>query len=570
MVDTVLRRRDLAPLAIGLVLVAAFRSLTAPQVFRDRVYLAGNDPWHYLHWTERALREGIFTVPLAHRDPLTVEVLAVASWLVGGVDAAPFVLAVYPVVSALITGACLYAIAIWLTGDRRLALLSMLFLAVLPASAVRTILGFGDHHAMDFLFLSLTMATLVWLYTDRPRGRGDVAVVILGLCVTAQAHAWGAGALLLAPLGIFLTVASLVDIGERSPLGHHGSVLISLGLAGGLSLLAYPLFVGSPSTGGGAGGSWTFLPEARALFPAGLFLASLTVVVVAEVAHRHDIGTQSAAIGTSVAGIVGLAPVVIAAPNLIFNNLDYLLRGADIAEMASLLSGEGLFGVEYLGALGVVALIGLVLGAVRGVRGQTRWLLCTVYACFFLILAVFKIRLLGEASTILPLFIAVGFLWFAARLGIVDRDGRDLDSLFERETLVPVALLVLIVAIAAVIQGPIFAGELAADDQTVATAEWMADDVDEISPNASRAVVAHWNHAMLYNHIVSGESESYGFSKGRYEEVLEDPCSSRARLEEHGVAYLVVDGDVPDRVPECMGPPAFETTGTTVYTVQNR
>jgi dolichyl-diphosphooligosaccharide--protein glycosyltransferase len=147
-----------AALAGLLVLVAAFRLGTYRSVMRDRVVYPANDPYAYVYYVEQGLRNGwsVSNLPVgqATGEPLTTVWMLLGSELVG-FGPHRVVLAWLPVVVAVATGLVVYLLAREVTDDRRIALASVLVLAVLPVHVVRSSLGFVDHHAFDYFWLTV-------------------------------------------------------------------------------------------------------------------------------------------------------------------------------------------------------------------------------------------------------------------------------------------------------------------------------------------------------------------------------------------------------------------------------
>src|SRR6056297_3448432 len=144
-----LSRLEAGALAGALAFVVVMRTYIFPSVFRgEYVVLPSNDPYYYRYWVEQLSAEatGVFDFSVlsglpgavAKGEPLMVGTLWWFTNLLGGGDAAGWVLAWYPAVSALVVATLVYALAVRVTDDRRVALSSVVFLAVIPAFAYRT------------------------------------------------------------------------------------------------------------------------------------------------------------------------------------------------------------------------------------------------------------------------------------------------------------------------------------------------------------------------------------------------------------------------------------------------
>jgi dolichyl-diphosphooligosaccharide--protein glycosyltransferase len=152
--------RAVSALAGALAVVALFRTVFSyGAVFRDgAVVLSGNDPYAYRYVVESLLAAGkgvdaalLNELGMANGEPFMVATLYWLSDLFGGTaSSVGTVMAWYPVASALLTGLLLYVLAVRLTDDRRVGLAAVVFLATTPAHALRTSLGFADHHAFDY------------------------------------------------------------------------------------------------------------------------------------------------------------------------------------------------------------------------------------------------------------------------------------------------------------------------------------------------------------------------------------------------------------------------------------
>jgi dolichyl-diphosphooligosaccharide--protein glycosyltransferase len=130
-------RAEAGGLGAALAFLVLMRTYIFPSVFRgEYVVLPSNDPYYYRYWVGRlaANATAVFDLSVLSALPGAVakgEPLMVATlwWVTNlfGVDAAGWVLAWYPVVSALVVGVLVYAMAVRVTGDRRVGLASVAF-----------------------------------------------------------------------------------------------------------------------------------------------------------------------------------------------------------------------------------------------------------------------------------------------------------------------------------------------------------------------------------------------------------------------------------------------------------
>lgn len=138
-------------LAAALAVVVLARTYAIGSVYRGGdIVLSGNDPYYYRYHVEQiaanagnAADLGALSVlpnSVTHGEPLMVATLWwLASLLGGSKDVIGHVLAWYPVVSALVIAVLLYLLAAKVSSDRRIALASVLFLAIIPGHAFRTL-----------------------------------------------------------------------------------------------------------------------------------------------------------------------------------------------------------------------------------------------------------------------------------------------------------------------------------------------------------------------------------------------------------------------------------------------
>jgi len=233
-----LESRRLGLLAAALLCVVAVRTVFSyPAVFRpEAVMLSGNDPYMYYDAVRMLLVEGppafspgglselsmdfLSSQIRTHDTLLIVSIWWIAAALGGAPTTVATVLAWYPVVAATVTTFVIYLVAMRVTDDVRCSLATVVFLAIIPAHVFRTALGFGDHHAFDYLWLSLTVLSLVVVVTPRSEqpsmfdlDRTRVAAIVGGgLAITAQTAAWRGGPLFLLPIAFYAVARLVVDL----------------------------------------------------------------------------------------------------------------------------------------------------------------------------------------------------------------------------------------------------------------------------------------------------------------------------------------------------------------------
>jgi len=549
----------IALLAGALALVVAMRSFVTGAIFRDEaVVLSGNDPYFYLYWTEESLRTGesLSDLPggIEHGEPLLVATLAWFADLFGGVDSAGAVLAVYPVVTAALTGLVLYWLTLQLTADRRVALAAVVILAVMPGHALRTALGFADHHAFDYVWLILTAAALVSLRTVRAfrdlAAPGPwVTALVLGVSIGAQTLAWDSGPLMIVPVGAIVAAGVLLDVrANRSPVVTQAPVLV--GLTVGALLALY----GHRSLG------W----QTDIVITAPMLLVAGTVALtaVAELTHRLGRGAGELAIAQAVVTLAGVWVVRTNFPEFwttLLSRLDSkLFRSDDIVEVRALVDGDTLpflllFGFFLFVALPVLA------WATRRTLESDRWVVPCLYTWYFLALSLFQVRFTGQLGIFTALFAAVGFVWLAATIDLAEPPAPfdTADSPFadwvpdrpDASTLGALALLFVLVCGMGTLQTAIKVEQVTHEPETYETAAHLAafaDDQGWESPG-ERYVFSAWGDNRLYNYFVNGDSRSYGYAQSNYQAFVAqtDPADATAMIDGRVRFIVTEDLDAP-------------------------
>ncbi|WP_224333831.1 LamG-like jellyroll fold domain-containing protein [Haloprofundus halobius] len=564
----------------ALVFLALVRLISVSAVFREgTIVLSANDPYFYRYIVETVAAEtsGPFDfeslASLPHRvtagEPLLIVTLWFWTELLGGdANASGLVLALYPVVFAVLTGALVYLSTVRLTDDQRVGLAAVVALALVPAHAYRTSLGFADHHAFDYFWLALTAAALVSLAVrsgrgrDAETGRGRETVtalwsVVFGVAVAGQTLAWEAGPLLILPLGLIIVgwATTAVRAG-KSPIRELG------GVVGGLALAAL-LTAGAHVALGWHGATVAFAP-------AGLVVGAAAVVGVAELASRQEWSSRTLAGGEVVAGVVafGILPLVV--PQLgaeLQSGIQFLLETEGIAETQSLVGAEqgSLVGpVLSFGFLILLALPYAGWAVLRSVREyEPAWLAMATYTWYFLALALVQLRFAGELSVFVAVFAGLGFVHLAAKIDAVrtpkpfaevesGRRGREranetvgLERPERREAMSLVGLGLLAGSLSFV-QVPVKTGQLLVSDGMYDAAMWMREYSEEQGwEYPENYVFSEWSWNRAYNYLVNGESDSYGFAYSNYRDFLGSSNGEKwyRRLQDQ-VGFIVTQGGV--------------------------
>ncbi|SDM91781.1 dolichyl-diphosphooligosaccharide--protein glycosyltransferase [Halogranum gelatinilyticum] len=563
-------RNALLLLCGALVLVAALRMVSFPAVFRDGdVVLLGNDPYHYRYWVEQAAAvAGTFDfaglAELPRRVELGEPLLVATLWFVssvfgGGTAVTDVVVAVYPVVAAVVVAVCVYRVATSVTDDRRVGLAAVLMLALIPAHAYRSGLGFADHHAFDYLWLALTAVALVELVSDS--GRPWPYSALLGVGVAGQILAWDNGPLLVVPIALVVALhgAALVARGT-SPLGRLLPIVAGLGLA---SVLTW-----------GAHTTLGWHTTVVASVPLLLTLGALVVAVLGEAAHRFDV-PLAALLGTEAVGAVALAVALPAVfPEFaqgVNRGIDTLFATRNIAETTSIVGEEmgSIFGPLLL--FGFVFLLGLpYLGwaTLRAARQRdSRWMTLSAYGWWFFALTLVQLRFSGEFSVFLAMFAGVGFLHVAAAVGLADpvelfsddadssgrpshpsddRDG-ELALPSRREALTSLSFVGFVGSLS-LVQIPVKFSQLTISRDEYRAAVWMRDYAEERDWSyPENYVFSQWGKNRMYNWFVNGEADSYGYAQRRFTSFLEaeNPEEWYNRLNGRA-GFVVTDVDASD------------------------
>jgi dolichyl-diphosphooligosaccharide--protein glycosyltransferase len=537
----------LATLAGAVGLVVLFRLVPLPNVFQDgAVVLSGNDPYYYRYWIEQLLVDpsaSVTALPdaIATEEPLLVVTLWLLVELFGGTKpAAGTVMAWYPVASAVVTALLLYLLAVETTSDRRVGLASVVILAVIPGHAVRTSVGFADHHAFDVPWLVLTALALVVLVRGEPRVRLGAAGLAVG--VAGQTLAWWASPLLLVPIGpVVLARAVLAWRADESPVDTLRATLAGLGGGAALVLVAHV----------GLGWHTTTV----ALTPALLLAGSVATVVLVAASRAYGLDRRVAVGGLVGAGLAGLGVVALILPGLRAEAVravtQQLFLTSDVGESRGLFT-SGVGWLLWVGLVMGVAIPYMAWGTVAS-RTDARWTVPVVYGWFLLVLAAVQVRFLAELAPILALFAGLGVVHLAERIGVVRRPapfgGADpirAVSIPGGRQLGTLALLLFLVIGLSIVQVPIQAEKTATPHAQYETAAWMADYSESRGwTYPANYVFSPWGQTRMYNYFVNGESRSYGYARDRYSAFLESstPAAFYEELRDRA-GFVVYDATV--------------------------
>jgi dolichyl-diphosphooligosaccharide--protein glycosyltransferase len=571
-------RLEAGALGGALAFVLLMRTYIYPSVFRgEYVVLSSNDPYYYRYWVEQLSAEavGVFDLSVlsglpgavAKGEPLMVATLWWVTNLLGGADASGVVLAWYPVVSAIIVAALVYAMAVQMTDDRRVGLASVAFLAVIPAFAYRTGLGFADHHAFDYPWLALTALALVWLADVEREDLGApkpwLASGVLGVAVAGQVLAWEAGPLLIGAVGVYVAVRAIADVrADRSPLIVAAPVLAGLALTSVISHLAHTGF-------GWHSGVVAYSPMLLLVGVAG-------VALVGEAVRRAEMPGFMLGAAEVAGALGGLAIVFAFLPSYgerLSQRVDTLLFNSGPAETQSIFAGgpSGFFlgPILELGFAWVFALPMLVMASWRAYRRhRPAWLVVCTYGWYFLALAALQRRFVGELAPFFAMMAGYAFIVLLAKLDVIDlpafsrdeenRGRRRGDSsttrslgLPDRSTISALAILLLFVTSAGAVQTGVRHEQVKITDDNFQAAAWIDSYSEERGLEyPENYVLSKWGRNRMFNYFVNGEARSYRFAENNYESFLssQDPESEYRRLSDR--VGFVVTKNLNQNVPQ--------------------
>jgi len=518
-------------------LVATFRVLPVAAVIRDEIVLSGNDPYYYLTVVSALVEQTAGPVDLTVFSELSSQVrkgeplLVTMLWAVSGLfgettGTVRSVLAWYPVGAALVAAAFLYGTCLELTEDRRLGFCAVALLAVTPAHAYRTGIGFSDHHAFDYALLALVTYALVRILQRAERN--DIpwpSVALLGLGVGLQTLAWEAGPLLLVPLGIFVNAHLLVGLWhDRDPVYELLPILFATGLGAAITHAAHVL-VGwhTPVV--------TYAP----------FVLSLGIGALVGLSHlirslggdeRHFAAVEGLGVAVAVPAVGMFAPWLTRG---FTEGMNRLFADREIVETASLISGEIgslftpllLLGIGFLLALPYLAYV-----SVHAVRtDRPAWLAASCFGWYLLFLSFIQIRFTGEFSLFVALFGGIGVLslahWVDLTPSLTTFD-QSAEAPVDQTLTLPsrrkfVSLATLGVGIGGF--GSVMTvtkhSQLTTDESKYRTAQWLAAYARERGVDDSAAYVfSTWGSNRMYNYFVNGNARSYRYAQRNFADFL--------------------------------------------------
>lgn len=602
------RRTGLAVLA-SVVFLVSMRLLNAPSVFRDGTILSpGNDPYYYRYWMERLLAESngptdiglLLDMPgsAANVRPLT----HATNWFLAELVGPDTVAAWLPVAATLVLGILVYWLAVIVTDDVRVGIASIVLLALTPVHAVYSGVGFLEHRLHQYLWLGVTLVAFAWLAMDLRRRRTQnpdldrntdkhlspalhdhlrtpwtwVAAVALGIGLSFSALAWGGSVLMFVPAAGYVGLKIAMDARDGvSPA--FASAPIVAGLLVASVITAFLHF------------QWGWHDSFVAIVPVLTVAATLVIAALGEVWARREWPTTS---------LVGLEVVLAAAGIFLFRQLrptdwarlteraDDLFFRAGYTESASLFSADLAVIHGPMSQLGIqfyVALIVLIWTCwVAYKRYEPAWLLLSVYVVFWTAMAAIQVRFAAQLAVPLSVLGGLGLVHMTAwvdlarvpvpfredsestragpptqtRTHATDTDGGESEPSIifptDASTLVYLTVIALIVCGMSLIFVPSLVAQTAHTDGQYEAAMAIDDHAEEVDREyPQNFVLSEWPDNRMYNYLVNGESDSYGYANANFDEFLagDDPDGWYDQFRSDDVGYVVV-GDTEASVPD--------------------
>ncbi|ELY45772.1 hypothetical protein [Natronorubrum tibetense] len=586
---------------LGLLLVT--RLWTYGSVFRgDEVVSPANDPYYYRYWTEGLLAEtsGITDASIvanlpegvAERRPLTHSTHWFFAELLGGDQwAADMVAAWLPVVGTVLLGIVVYWLAVVVSDDVRIGLASVIILALTPAHAVYTQVGFLEHRAHQYFYLGVTLLTLAWLAVDlRQRALEStpqtavgghlrspwtwLAAAVFGIAVTLSMFAWGGSILMLVPVAAYVGLKVAVDArAGLSPAATTAPIFVGLVLGAVLGAVLH------------FGLGWH--DRFTAVVPLLVLAGVVAVACLGELWRRLEwhvgglVGVQVLLAGVGLGAFHSLRPEEWTRISERAGDLFFRVEAAETTsifafENAVVLGPLSQFGLGFYLAILVLAWACWV--AVR--RYEPGWLLLAVYVVFWVTLAAIQGRFAAQLAIPLSVLGGMGLVWLLSwtklardpvpfhergegdvasgtgeARGTAADGGERRPSLVvpgDAKTLVTLVWIVLLVCGMSLFFVPsMLADTTHSDAQFEATAviDDHAEAVDREYP--ANFVLSEWGDNRMYNYFVNGESAGYAYALANFEEFVTggDPDGWYEEFAENDVGYVVTT-DIDEEYPE--------------------
>ena len=542
-------------------------------VFRkNHIVLLGNDPYFYRYWLEQLVSTDppLQSMPealLDHQILMIAVTWGLATLLGGGEHAVAIVLTWYPVIAAVLVGGLIYGIAVVAFDDRRVGLASITVYAVTPVLSYRSALGFGDHHAFDYILVALAVFGLV-LLTDADDDwhvitpRRVVGFIALASAVAGHVHAWRGGPLLLIPLAVYIVLRTVSDIRtDRSPVHENMWTLAALSIAAVLALAVHAIL------------GWSGFY--RAVAPTLLLGGSIVVVGIGVVAYYFDIRGRTILSAEFAGGVVMAFVMWFGMPNVrdaVLRGFGYFVRTgqSQIAETYSLFSpGTGIITTPlfYFGGIIVLAVGGLI-WTTWYVANEHRpvWLALVAYAWVFFGASAIQVRFSGQLGILFAVFGGLAFVHLVAIMATTappqplantnkatnemqqrshkGNAERTSFSFPDRQTVFAVTALFLLFSSFSLLLTALGTMGRTIEDSTYDTAEAINEHAAATNTTwPDNYVFSRWGKNSVYNYFVSGNSRSYWYAKQHYSRFATSNNASAwyNQLSKKPVEYVVVE-----------------------------
>ncbi|MUV85091.1 hypothetical protein GJ631_00455 [Natronomonas sp. CBA1123] len=547
-IDVVAAAGLLAAVAVAVLI----RSLHYEAVFRQQVVFLANDPYSYAHYVHAAIESGWslsdIPGPLQDGEPLTFLIMMLFAQTIGALVGVDVVLAWLPVLAGAVTVALTYLLALSVTDDRRIALAAAFCLAVTPAHAARTALGFIDHHAFDYVWLPIAAMGLISILTrdriaiDRPTA---VSVSLFTIGIAGQVLSWVAGVLLLLPIAIAVAAAGVLSVHENRTFLPRGAAVAAGAGAASLVVLGFHAVFG-----------WHEL--LTALVSVGLTTGIVAVVGASEAWRRAELpawGLAAGGVAVTLGSALAVRTLAPGAWTTITAQVGRLFGTEGITEALSLF-GQTYGWLLHFGLLLLFALLYAAVATAAALRGDRAWLVAVSYFWTLLALAAVQARFAGEFAAFAAVFAGTGIVHIAGVVDALDDvspfDGgvrADL-SVPDTRTLGVVAVLFIFVGGLAAAQGPLLIQGLTIDDDRYQAATFIDSHAAETGHEyPDNYVLSPWSWNRMYNYHVNGQAASYGYADRTYLPFLASTDPARAaEIQSREDIYIVIEpADDPPR-----------------------
>lgn len=582
--------RAMAGLVVALCVVAGARMTAFTSVFqRGYAISPGNDPYYFRYWLGELLAKssGITDFGVLVDAPYGVSGVRpfshatnwVVAELLGGSQWAAETVAIWlPIGMSVALGVLIYKLAVLLSRDVRVGLASVLVFAVTPVHATYSGLGFLDHNVHQYFWLGVTLLTLGWLAVDLQQriGRHDdrrevvlsqlratptwAVAVVFGLSVAAGTHAWGGSPLLLLPLAGYLGLRVALDVrADLPPVLTILPILVGVGIGSAISVVLHL--------------RWGWHSGFVSTTPVLVFGGGIVVVALGALWHQRELDYRGLLVGEGGVAVGGLFVFRWLRPEdwtRALSRADALFFREGATETASLFATEHAvilgplyqFGVGFYIALGVLGWVGLLVAR----RYEPGWLLLGTYSGFLLVLAGIQVRFAGQLAIPFSILGGLGVVYLLSAVDLARRPAPLDENTFstvsdESESKLSLSLpdrhkTVYVVGFGVLIFGVslIFVPGFAAQTDYSGPQASALEAIDDHATAFDREypdnfVLSEWGDNRMYNHFVSGESESYGYAQNNYIDFQSDSDPDEWYSQFDGrVGYVVVTAigeDVP-------------------------